>query len=194
MGGKGGKRKGGVFVVPSFGAGGMRTPSTTPSASGSVAGAELAFGLSYDVPVKVPRVSVADVSVLSEAVGPLEVSPGWAGVGRLLEAIRNLRLVPEVRAHLLEGVRQLREVLEKSECWAIELSRLQKVAVEREEEMWKAACEVRSVRVGRDTAKAELESARAELVDARRAVDCEELKVWRFGAPGSLEGDILIVR
>ena len=52
MGGKGGKRKGGGLVVPSFGAGGMRTPSPTPSASGSVAGAvgvELAGGISYDV-------------------------------------------------------------------------------------------------------------------------------------------------
>ena len=75
MGGKGGKRKGGGLAVPSYGAGGMRTPSPTPSASGFVAGAELASGMSYDVPVKVPRVgvaeSVADVAALSEKVGHL---------------------------------------------------------------------------------------------------------------------------
>ena len=39
MGGKGGKRKGGGLLVPGFGAGGLRTPSPTPSTSGSVAGA-----------------------------------------------------------------------------------------------------------------------------------------------------------
>ena len=84
--------------------------------------------------------------------------------------------------------------MEKSEVCAIELSRLRKVAVERKEEMWKAACEVRSVRVERDTVKAELESVRVELVGTRWAVDCEEPRVWRFGASGSLEGDILMVR
>ena len=63
------------------------------------------------------------------------MSQGLAGVGRLSEAIRNLRLVPEVRAHLLEGVRQLGELLEKSEGWAVELTRLRKVAVEGEEEV-----------------------------------------------------------
>ena len=71
MGGKGGKRKGGGLVVPVFGAEGLRMPSPTTSASGSVASAaepELAPGISYDVPVKVPRVgvaeSVADVAAL----------------------------------------------------------------------------------------------------------------------------------
>ena len=86
MGGKGGKRKGDGLVAPSFGAGGLRTPSPTPSASGSVAGVavvELAGGMSYDVPVKIPRVgvaeSVADVAALSEEVGRLAVDPGEGG-------------------------------------------------------------------------------------------------------------------
>ena len=87
MGGKGGKSKGGGLAVPCDGAGGMRTPSPTPSGSGSVAGVDLASELSYNVLVKVPRVgvaeSVAHLAVLSEAVGQLEVSPGMAGVGRL---------------------------------------------------------------------------------------------------------------
>ena len=139
MGGKGGKRKGGGLVVPGFGAVGMRTPSPTTSVSGSVASTELASGMSYDVPVKVLGVgvaeSVADVAALSKEVGQLEVSPGLVGVGRLSEAIRNLRLVPEVRAHLLEGVRQLGELLERSEGWAVELTRLRRVAVEREDEV-----------------------------------------------------------
>ena len=50
------------------------------------------------------------------------------------------------------------------------------------------------MRVGKDMVKAELESVHAELVGARRAVDCEEPKVWRFGAHESLEVDILMVR
>ena len=101
MGGKGGKRKSGGLAVPSFGAGGLRTPSPTPSASGFVvgaAGAELATGMSYDVPVNVPQVgvaeSVSDVAALSDEVGHLEVRPGVACVSRLTEAIRNLNVVP----------------------------------------------------------------------------------------------------
>ena len=93
----------------------------------------------------------------------------------------------------MEGVRQLGEALERSEGWAIELPRLRKVVVEREVEVWKAAREVRNVCMERDTAKAELESIYAELVSARRAVNCEELKVWRFGALVSHNADILIL-
>ena len=108
---------------------------SSPSVSGSVTGVELASEMSYDVPVKVPRVwmaeRVSDVAVLSQGVGGLEMSPVLAAVGRLSEAIRNLRLVLEVRAHLLEGVRQLAEVLEKFEGWAVDLCHLWKRAVER---------------------------------------------------------------
>ena len=108
MGGKGGKRKGGGLVVPVFGAGGLRTPSPTPSASGSVAGAaepELAPGMSYDVPPKVPRVSVAesmaDVAALSAGVEWLNVDYGSGALRRLREVIRNLRVVLEVRSGLM---------------------------------------------------------------------------------------------
>ena len=108
MGGKGGKRKCGGLVVPGFGAGGLRTPSPTPSASGSVAGAsepELASGMSYDVPVKVPRVgvaeSVADVAALSAEVEQLDVDYGGGALRRLREGIQNLRVVPEVRSGLM---------------------------------------------------------------------------------------------
>lgn len=98
MSSKRGKRKGGGLAVHGFGAGGMRTPSLTPIASGSVADEELASEMSYDVLVKVPRVggaeSVAHIAMLAEEVGQLVVGSGLAGVGRLTEVIRNLRLVP----------------------------------------------------------------------------------------------------
>ena len=139
MGGNGGKRKGGGLAVPGFGAGGLRTPSPTPSASGSVAGAaevELASGMSYDVPVKVPRVgvaeSVADVAALSDGVRLLVLSPVLAGVDHLLVTIGNLRVVPAVRAHLLGEVEQMRGCLEAAEGGAVELSRLRRVVVEKE--------------------------------------------------------------
>lgn len=116
MGVKGEKRKGGGLAVPGFGAGGMRTLCLTASLSGSMVGAELASAKLYDALVMVPRVgiaeSVTDVSTLSEEVGHLELGPGLAGVARLLEAIRKLRLVVVVRAHLLKGVLQLGEVLQ----------------------------------------------------------------------------------
>lgn len=51
MGGKGGKRKSEWLAVPGFEAVGMRTPSSNPSASGFVAGAELAPEMSYNIPV-----------------------------------------------------------------------------------------------------------------------------------------------
>ena len=128
MGSKGGKRKSGGLAVPGFGASGMRIPSPTPSTSGSVAGAKLACGISYNVPVKKPRVgvaeSVADMAALSEEVGRSVVGQGLAGIGRLSEEIRNLRLALEVRAHLLKGVWKLEEALEKFGGWAVELSHL----------------------------------------------------------------------
>lgn len=82
MGGKGGKRKGGGPAVLGFGAGGICTPSLTPSASGSVAGTQLAAGVSYDVPVKVSSMSVVEsvgnVAALSEGVENM----GWPLVVR----------------------------------------------------------------------------------------------------------------
>ena len=59
--------------------GGLRTPSPTPSASSSVAGAaevELAGGMSYDIPVKVPRVGVA------ESISQKKFAPGFSGLAR----------------------------------------------------------------------------------------------------------------
>ena len=168
MGGKGGKRKGGGLVVPGFGAGGLRTPSPTPTASGSVAGAaeaELGSWMSYDVPLKVPRVgvadSVADVAALSDGVRHLEVSPVLAGDDRLLVTIGNLRVIPAVRAHLLGEVGQMRGCLETAEGWAVELSRLRRVLVEKHGEAWNAAREVRGAREERDRVRGELESERA---------------------------------
>ena len=79
IGGKGGKRKGGGLAVPSFGGGGLRTPSPTPSALGSMAGVaevELAGGMSYDIPVKVPRVGVA------ESISQKKFAPGFSGLAR----------------------------------------------------------------------------------------------------------------
>ena len=133
MGSKGGKRKGGGLVVPGFGAGGLRTPSPTPSASGSVDGAavvELAGGMSYDVPVKVPRVgvaeSVADVAALSEGVGRLMVDPLVGRIDSVLASIRNLRVVPEVRGSLLVQVENVRMLLEVEGDKASELMRLRR--------------------------------------------------------------------
>ena len=71
MGGKGGKkRKGGGLAVPRFGAGGLRTPSPTPSASGSVAGGGVASAVSRHDAAKVPRLRVAE-SVVDEVVAEL---------------------------------------------------------------------------------------------------------------------------
>lgn len=81
-----------------------------------------------------------------------------------------------------------------TEGWAVELSHLLKVAVEREQEMWKVAHEVIEVLVQKDTVKAELEFVPVELVSARQAVDYEEPEVGQFGAPGSLKRDILMFR
>lgn len=84
-------------MVLSFGAGGLRTPFLTPSASCSKAGAELATRLSYDVPVKIARVIVAevvaDVAALLQRVQGLVTDHGSGALRRLRKGIRNLRVV-----------------------------------------------------------------------------------------------------
>ena len=164
MGGKGGKRKGGGLVVPGFGAGGLRTPSATPNASGSVGGAavvELAGGMSYDVPVKVPRVgvaeSVADVAALSEGVGRLTVDPLVERIDSVLASIRNLRVVPEVRSRLLAQVEEVKLSLEVEGDRASECMRLRRVLGEREEGLMDAAVKLREVREERYAVRGELE-------------------------------------
>ena len=170
MGGKGGKRKGGGLVVPGFGAGGLRTSSPTPSSSGSVAGAaepELASGMSYDVPVKVPRVgvaeSVADVATLSVGVERLDVDYGGGALRRLREGIRNLRVVPEVRSGLMfetECLLRRFDVLVRAEKERDEMSRTHDTWME----VFKAASAVAGrVRLELESARAELELARGDL-------------------------------
>ena len=71
MGGKGGKkRKGRGLAVPRFGVGGLRTPSPTPSALGSVTGGGLTGVVSWDDAAKVPRLREA-ASVADKAVAEL---------------------------------------------------------------------------------------------------------------------------
>ena len=68
MGGKGGKkRKGRGLAVPQLGAGGLSTPSLTPSASGSLASGGVAGAVLWHVAAKVPRLGVA-ASVADEAI------------------------------------------------------------------------------------------------------------------------------
>lgn len=71
------QRKGGGLVVQGFSAYGRHIPSLCLSASSAVAGVECVARISYDVPVKVPRVgvaeSVADVAILSIGVEWLQV-------------------------------------------------------------------------------------------------------------------------
>ena len=174
MGSKGGKRKGGGLVVPGFGAGGLRTPSPTPSVSGSVAGAaepELASGMSYDVPVKVPRVgvaeSVADVAALSASVERLDVDYGGGALRRLREGIRNLRVVPEVRSGLMfetECLLRRFDVLVRAEKERDEMLRTHDTLLEG----FKAASAVTSrVSLELESARAELESSRSDLSGVR---------------------------
>lgn len=66
--------------------------------------------------------SMVDVAVVSKDVGRLEVGPGLASIGRPSKAMRNLIVVPDVRAYPLEGVRQLGEAMQRCEGWAVELS------------------------------------------------------------------------
>ena len=68
MGGKGGRKwKNRGLAVPRFGTGGLRIPSPTPSASGSVAGCEVTVVVSRHDTAKVPRLGVA-ASVADEAM------------------------------------------------------------------------------------------------------------------------------
>lgn len=101
MSGKGSKGMGGGLVVPGFGAGGLHTPSLTPSASSSLARSKLASVMSYDVLIKLSRVgvgaSVADVVVLSQLVQRTKVSHCVVADTYLLGALRTLKVVPEVR-------------------------------------------------------------------------------------------------
>lgn len=80
----------------------MRTPSETPRASSSTAGAELAARMSYDVSVQElkdgPAYSVSDVAALYERAARL-----WVGVKgevelvwQRVQTVRNLQLVPVV--------------------------------------------------------------------------------------------------
>ena len=145
--------------------------------------------MSYDVPVKVPRVgvaeSVADVAALSDRVGRLVVSPVLAGVDRLLVTVGNLRVVPAVRAHLLGEVEQRRGCLEAAEGRAVELSRLRRMLVEKERELWDAGVELRRTREERDVARGEL--------GAKRGVAGVELGVVR-GELALVRGELESVR
>ena len=198
MGGKGGKRKGGGLVVPSFGAGGLRTPSPTPSVWGSVDGTavvELAGGMSYDVLVKVPRVgvaeSVADVAALSEGVGRLTVDPLVGRIDSVLACIRNLRVVPEVRSRMLVQVEEVRLLLEVEGDKASECQRLRRVLWEKEEGLMDAAVELKGVREERDAVTEELELERAGAAVELRGVR-DELALER-GEMESVRKEMAVV-
>ena len=198
LGGKGGKRKGGGLAASSFGAGGLSTPSPTPSASGSVAGVaevELAGGMSYDVPVKVPRVgvaeSVADVAALSEEVGRLAVDPVVGVVDRVMVSIRNLRVVSEVRSSLLSRIGVLRVLLEAEGEKATEMMRLRRVLKAKEEELMDAAVALGGLHEERDGVRGELEFERVGAEVELRGVYAE-LALVR-GELGSVRGEVAVV-
>ena len=75
--------------MPRFGAGGLSTPSPTPSASGSVASGELAGAVSRHAAAKVLRLgaaeSVADgaVAELVEGVSGMSYDPSGVGLAGL---------------------------------------------------------------------------------------------------------------
>ena len=78
MGGKGGKKRKGGLVVPSFGAGGLRTPSPTPDVGGWETEDEgRGGGSARNVRLKVPRVgaamSVAGVDAVAEELDRLQL-------------------------------------------------------------------------------------------------------------------------
>ena len=93
MGGGSRRRKG---KAPSPPEGGLRSPSPTPSVSGSVAG-ELAAGMSYDVPVKLPRTEVAEsvADVAGVTRGMAEVTVAGAPLGTRLLQILGAVAIPE---------------------------------------------------------------------------------------------------
>lgn len=68
-----------------------------------------------------------------------------------------------MRAHLLEEVQHLGEVVEMSKGKAMELSGLRGVFVERDKELRRAAKEVRYVRAERDAERAEWEGLHTRL-------------------------------
>ena len=78
IGGKGGKKRKGGLAVPSFGAGGQRTPSPTPNVEGWETEDEGRVGRSArDVRPKLPRVgaarSVAGVDAVAEEMDKLRL-------------------------------------------------------------------------------------------------------------------------
>ena len=78
MGGKGGKKRKGGLAVPSLGAGGLRTPSPTPSVGGwETEDESRGGGSARDVSPKVPRVgaatSVAGVDAVAEEMDRLRL-------------------------------------------------------------------------------------------------------------------------
>ena len=102
MGGEGSKkRKGGGLAVPRFGAGGLRTPSPTPSASGSVAGSEVAGAVSRHDAAKVPRFGVTE-SVANEAVAKLVVGVTGMSCNPPVESLRGLFALPVPGATLID--------------------------------------------------------------------------------------------
>ena len=159
-----------------------------------VAEAELAGGMSYDVPVKVPRVgvaeSVAEVAALSEGVGRLVVDPVVGVVDRVLASIRNLRVVPEVRSRLLSEVGVLRILLEAEGEKASELICLRRVLEAKEEELLDAAVALRGLHEESDVVRGELQSVRGELavVVAERDEARKEVTYWSGRVNRFVEG------
>ena len=130
--------------------------------------------MSYDVPVKVPRVgvaeSVADVTVLSAEVERLDVDYGGGAFRRLREGIRNLRVVLEIRSGLVfetECLLRRFDVLVRAEKERDELLRSGStlargygvVKAERDE----VRLELRSARVGLELLRGDLAGVRVEL-------------------------------
>ena len=111
MGGGSKKRKG---KAPSPPVGGLRSPSPTPSVSGSVAG-ELAAGMSYDVPVKVPRTEVAEsvADVAGVTRGLLEIAVAEAPVGtRILQILGAVSIPEPFKRTMVAEARSMMELIE----------------------------------------------------------------------------------
>ena len=133
MGGKGGKKRKGGLAVPSFGAGGLKTPSPTPSIGGWETEDEgRRGGSARDVRPKVPRVgaakSVAGVDAVAEEMDKLRLGlrtgsardqlEGFIYESGLSVAQRRLmwRLIGEIVGEEIDaGVKGERERLRKVE-------------------------------------------------------------------------------
>ena len=133
MGGKGGNKRKGGLAVPSFGAGGLRTPSPTPSVGGWETDDEgHGGGSARDARPKIPRVgaasSVAGVDAVAEEMDRLRLGlrtgsarnqlVGFIFESGLSEAKRRLmwRLINEIVGEEVErGVKGERERLKKVE-------------------------------------------------------------------------------